>query len=73
MFDKDILEIFPHMSKMKQGVWALIRRNFQIILSTKGRDPVDLVFWHTKDGKLTGGTRYGVVLARKMGIKDISV
>jgi hypothetical protein len=72
-FDKDILDMFPHMNNMKPGIWSLIRRNFQIILGTEGNDPVDIVFWHTIDGKLTGGTRYGVMLARKLGIKDISV
>lgn len=72
-FDKDIIEMFPHMAKMKSGVWALIRRNFQIIMGKDGNDPVDIVFWHTIDGKLTGGTRYGVMLAKKLGIKDINV
>ena len=72
-FDKDIVELFPHMENQKQGVWSLIRRNYQIILGKDGNDPVDLVFWHTVNGKLTGGTRYGVLLARQVDIKDISV
>lgn len=72
-FDKDIIALFPHMENQKQGVWALIRRNYQIILGTDGNDPVDLVFWHTTNGKLTGGTRYGVLLARQVDIKDINV
>jgi len=72
-FDKDILEMFPFMKKQSQGNWALVRRNFQIILGSDGDKPVDLVFWHTVDGILSGGTRYGVLLARKMGIKDVSI
>lgn len=72
-FDKDILELFPFMEKTKHGIWSLIRRNFQIIMGENGDDHVDLVFWHTINGELTGGTRYGVMLARKLGIKDINI
>lgn len=72
-FDKDILELFPFMEKTKHGIWSLIRRNFQIIMGENGDDHVDMVFWHTINGELTGGTRYGVMLARKLGIKDISI
>jgi hypothetical protein len=61
------------MSEQSDGVWRLVRRNFQIILGVKGDVPVDLVFWHTVDGKLTGGTRYGVVLADSHGIKTIKI
>lgn len=72
-FDKDILKLFPFMEKTKPGMWSLIRRNFQIIMGENGDDYVDMVFWHTADGELTGGTRYGVMLARKLGIKDINI
>lgn len=72
-FDDEIIEMFPYMEKMKSSVWALVRRNYQIILGTNGDDPVDLVFWHTIAGKLKGGTRYGVMLARGKKITDVSV
>lgn len=72
-FDEKILELFPHMKKVSTSVWHLIRRNFQIILGIYGDKPVDIVFWYTKDGKITGGTRYGVLLAQHLGIKTVQI
>ncbi len=72
-FDDSILELFPYTENISEGIRSLIRRNYQIIMGRKGDKPVDLVFWHTNTGVPTSGTRYGVILARHLGIKDIRV
>jgi hypothetical protein len=72
IFDEQILELFPHMKNQSQGVWNLIRRNFQIILGEYGSQPVDIVFFHI-EGELKGGTRYGVLLAKENNILCVLV
>lgn len=73
IFDNHILTLFPHMSNVSKGVWSLIRRNYQIILGLNGTNPCDIVFWHTTDGNVHGGTAYGVKLAEEKGIKLVRV
>jgi hypothetical protein len=73
VFDDKMYELFPFIKGQRDGVISLIRRNFQIIMGIDGDKPVDLVFWHTNSNKPSGGTMYGVILARHLGIKDVRV
>ncbi|NCC41235.1 MAG: hypothetical protein EOM21_17740 [Gammaproteobacteria bacterium] len=73
MFDDQILELFPFMKDKGQGVWKLVRRNFQIILGKEGEYPVDVVFYHSETKEVSGGTRYGYVIAKAHGIKTVRV
>jgi len=72
-FDKHIIQLFPHMKNQKESVWNLIRRNYQIILGEYGDNPVDIVFYHVNTEEVSGGTRYGVLLAEQYNIKTVRV
>lgn len=71
-YDGEIKKLFPWIEKASCGTVALIRRNAFIVLGDDFYKPADVVFWHTADGSITGGTAYGVKLAMSHRIKLIN-
>jgi hypothetical protein len=71
-YDELMYSLFPWIKKQSYYVKMLISRNMSIICGKKEEKPSNLVFWFTGKG-LTGGTSYGVKLARHLGIEDIEV
>jgi len=54
--------------KMKPYTQQLISRNMQIVLGEKLDTPVNEILCWTKNGDLTGGTRYAIMLGRMLAI-----
>ena len=71
-YDEMLTELFPHFTKMTQGVKKLLRRNAFIVLGYDSVPRVDTVVWYTGKG-VKGGTAYGVIIARHHGIKTVEL
>lgn len=71
-YDEMIIKLFPHFTKMSEGVKKMIRRNAFIVLGYDGVPKVDVVVWYTGKG-VKGGTAYGVNIARHHGIKTVEL
>lgn len=71
-YDEMLIKLFPHFTRMSEGVKKLIRRNAFIVLGYDGVPKVDVVVWYTGKG-VKGGTAYGVIIARHHGIKTVEL
>lgn len=71
-YDEMLTKLFPHFTKMTQGVKKLLRRNAFIVLGYDDVPRVDTVVWYTGKG-VKGGTAYGVIIARHHGIKTVEL
>lgn len=67
-----VYEYHPAPGNLTQGARLLMARNVQIILGANLRDPVTAVVCWTPDEE-TGGTSFGIRLARANGIKVINM
>ena len=70
LYDQEIRKLWIYSAAFEPVVRKLVRRNCCIIAGKDGQNIVDVVYYYAdeKDGVVSGGTKYGVELARSRGI-----